>query len=306
MRLKNILSNPAKTHGNPEYLGTTDQRGYTRSDTVSIGAYQWVWPSQITITPNQAVMQPGDSLALSVSVMPEWVNDSSWLLASTDTGIICVSNSMIHAVAEGQALLVACTREGNRRDTCLVSVLNDTINVTGTIQTSQDDCFDALSMIRVAGNGNTFVVQPGGAVTLIAGQKIQLLEGTNVNEYGYLNARITATGEYCHQLMQPMVQAKEVIENQKWPVKTDNGTSEWKVRAYPNPTSGDIHLGFINTANPEPVQITVYNLFGEKLFSAKITGQSEYLVSMESLQPGIYLLMISQGIRRELVKIIRN
>ncbi|MFZ4707840.1 MAG: PA14 domain-containing protein, partial [Bacteroidales bacterium] len=44
MKLKNVLNNPAKTNGNLLYLGTTDQRGALRIDSVSIGAYQYDFP----------------------------------------------------------------------------------------------------------------------------------------------------------------------------------------------------------------------------------------------------------------------
>ena len=44
MKLKNIPNNPAKSNGNLQYLGTTDQRGALRIDSVSIGAYQYDFP----------------------------------------------------------------------------------------------------------------------------------------------------------------------------------------------------------------------------------------------------------------------
>jgi hypothetical protein len=44
MKLKNVPHNPAKTSGNLLYLGTTDQRGALRIDSVSIGAYQYDFP----------------------------------------------------------------------------------------------------------------------------------------------------------------------------------------------------------------------------------------------------------------------
>ena len=44
-KLKNIPNNPAKSNGNPLYLGTKDQRGALRIDSVSIGAYQYDYPN---------------------------------------------------------------------------------------------------------------------------------------------------------------------------------------------------------------------------------------------------------------------
>jgi hypothetical protein len=45
MKLKNVPSNPARSNGNLLYLGTTDQRGALRIDSVSIGAYQYDFPN---------------------------------------------------------------------------------------------------------------------------------------------------------------------------------------------------------------------------------------------------------------------
>jgi uncharacterized protein YjdB len=44
MKLKNVPNNPAKSSGNLQYLGTTDQKGALRIDSVSIGAYQYDFP----------------------------------------------------------------------------------------------------------------------------------------------------------------------------------------------------------------------------------------------------------------------
>jgi hypothetical protein len=45
MKLKNVPNNPAKSSGNLQYLGSTDQRGTLRIDSVSIGAYQYDYPN---------------------------------------------------------------------------------------------------------------------------------------------------------------------------------------------------------------------------------------------------------------------
>ncbi|MFZ4548374.1 MAG: right-handed parallel beta-helix repeat-containing protein, partial [Bacteroidales bacterium] len=45
MKLKNMPNNPAKSSGNLQYLGTADQRGTLRIDSVSIGAYQYDFPN---------------------------------------------------------------------------------------------------------------------------------------------------------------------------------------------------------------------------------------------------------------------
>ncbi|MGB4204423.1 MAG: hypothetical protein WBJ84_02255, partial [Bacteroidales bacterium] len=59
----------------------------------------------------------------------------------------------------------------------------------------QDICFDATNTLTIAGGGNTFVVQDGGNVNLIAGHNIRMLEGTSVHSGAYLHAYISNV--YC-------------------------------------------------------------------------------------------------------------
>ncbi|HPK45798.1 MAG TPA: hypothetical protein PLV62_12515, partial [Spirochaetota bacterium] len=63
------------------------------------------------------------------------------------------------------------------------------------IESGQDICFDASNTLTVAGGGNTFVVQDGGNVNLIAGKHIHMLEGTSVHSGAYLHAFIS--NDYC-------------------------------------------------------------------------------------------------------------
>ena len=122
MRLKNIAGNPAKNHGNPAYLGATDQRGAIRSDTVSIGAYQWVRPTQIAISPKPIRLNPGDSATFRVHMMPLLVSDSSYTVAGTNNSIVSIIGSKIHAQSLGTAYIVAKSNDRGLADSCLITV----------------------------------------------------------------------------------------------------------------------------------------------------------------------------------------
>ncbi|MGB4204530.1 MAG: C39 family peptidase, partial [Bacteroidales bacterium] len=63
------------------------------------------------------------------------------------------------------------------------------------VVSGQDICFDATNTLTIAGGGNTFVVQDGGNVNLIAGHNIRMLEGTSVHSGAYLHAYISNV--YC-------------------------------------------------------------------------------------------------------------
>ena len=182
----------------------------------------------------------------------------------------------------------------------------NTAVASDTVTTGQTLCFDATSTITAGGGGSSFKVQGEGSVTMIAGQKISLLPVVQVDPGGYLHGYITNSNDYCFQAIQPMVQAKQANENQGLQGLADNKAVGWMVKVYPNPTSGNLYLLFNTTGNNVPVQVNMYNLFGERVWSADMTGITEYTVSTELLPPGMYLLKVVLGLRSKIVKVIRN
>ena len=128
MKLKNTPNNPAMSKGNPLNIGTADQRGALRTDSVSIGAYHWVKPTKVTINPKQASLCPGDSMAVSVSVLPDLASDNSFTLTSLNSNIAVVRGSKIFAMSPGIVAIVVTTNDGGLTDTCKVEV-------TGAIET---------------------------------------------------------------------------------------------------------------------------------------------------------------------------
>ncbi|MCX6305672.1 MAG: T9SS type A sorting domain-containing protein [Bacteroidetes bacterium] len=303
MKLKNIPANPAKTHGNPAYLGTTDQRGITRNDTVSIGAYQWVWPSQITISPDHANMAPGDSLSYSVLVLPAWADDKTWSAAASDSNIVAIAGNTLMAQSEGNARVMVRTHEGNRRDTSFVMVMIDSVGVNGIVHNGNSNCYSALDVITVAGNGNSFLLQAGGISEMIAGQKIRYLPGTTVKTGGFMHGYIAPQGPWCNN-------SKSVAGNSQWPENDPHGvslsTGNGFFKAWPNPTSGLLHLA-INTGDVKTtVQTTIFSFLGEIVFRDSFTGVTTTSILLEGLLPGMYLVQVVQGSRSEVVKVVRQ
>lgn len=64
--------------------------------------------------------------------------------------------------------------------------------------------------------------------------------------------------------------------------------------AYPNPTSDFLQLQ-VDDMNIQDMQYTIYNLMGQPLFGDKITGKYTS-IDMRELQPGIYILHVTDGI----------
>ncbi|MCK9203517.1 MAG: T9SS type A sorting domain-containing protein, partial [Bacteroidales bacterium] len=118
-------------------------------------------------------------------------------------------------------------------------------------------CYDATQVLTVAGSGAAFLIENGGNVTLVAGNKILLLDGVRVNSGGYLDAHITTTSAYCGSM------ANQLVEN---PAKgllsmDENPQSQW-IKIYPNPTTDYIILE-LNQGNDPPVAyVAIYNMNG--------------------------------------------
>jgi hypothetical protein len=303
MRLKNIPANPAKTHGNTAYLGTADQRGYTRTDTVSIGAYQWVWPSQITINPQQAFIAPGDTLPFTVTVLPAWADDPAWSVASSDSLIVGIAGNTMVAQSEGNARVMVRTNDGNRRDTCFVMVMTDSVGVNGIVHNGNSNCYSALGVITVAGSGTSFVMQPGSNSVMIAGEKIFYLPGTTVKAGGFMHGYIAPQGPWCndYKSSEDIVQMREID-----PQGTAISTGMEFVKVWPNPTTGMLYLAINPRDLITPVQATIFSFLGEVVFQDSYMGKTTTSISLESLPPGMYLLQLVQGDKRESVKLIKQ
>jgi hypothetical protein len=86
----------------------------------------------------------------------------------------------------------------------------------------------------------------------------------------------------------------------------DTETVAWLVKVNPNPTSGILHLTLQSTDPLIPVQVKLYNLLGEVLYSKELSCINACEISLEDKQPGLYLLHVVQGRRSEVVKVVRK
>ena len=78
--------------------------------------------------------------------------------------------------------------------------------------------------------------------------------------------------------------------------------SERKVMAYPNPTSGIVH---VQTEGQSMVEVQVFDLFGKMLFQQSI-GETEFSVDLSNYSSGTYLLRIISNEGVETVKVVRE
>ena len=78
--------------------------------------------------------------------------------------------------------------------------------------------------------------------------------------------------------------------------------SERKVMAYPNPTSGIVH---VQTEGQSMVEVQVFDLFGKMLFQQSI-GETDFSVDLSNFSSGTYLLRIISDKGVETVKVVRD
>ena len=71
--------------------------------------------------------------------------------------------------------------------------------------------------------------------------------------------------------------------------------------AYPNPTNGNITININGTLTYSSFEICVFNFLGEKIISKKVHGLKNEM-NISHLPGGIYLLTLSYGEQKEMVK----
>ncbi len=181
-------------------------------------------------------------------------------------------------------------------------------------------CFDALQTIFVAGGGHTFVVQPGGSATLIAGQNILYLPGTTVQPGGYMHGYITQTDEYCWSVSPSFVSTSVSAVSDTSPAsrvtrhdspvprpvsRVPIPDSAW-FRVYPNPTDGKFMVEYVGKDQPGTITVEVFGMKGERILTKEMTNVRKQEFSLEGRANGIYLVRIVAEEATETVRVLKR
>jgi hypothetical protein len=166
----------------------------------------------------------------------------------------------------------------------------------------QDICFEATNTLTVGGGGSSFEVQNGGFVELVAGQKIEMLEGTHFHNGSYGLARITTTADYC-SLPAPLIAAnEETLTTVGEALETVTG--QLFFRLYPNPTTGIMMLEFSEVASG--IMVEVFGMTGEQILKQEVHGYQLYKFDLANYPKGIYIVRVTTGVETGMIKLIKQ
>jgi hypothetical protein len=182
----------------------------------------------------------------------------------------------------------------------LVPVTVDLTNIT--IVNGQTNCYSATQTITVAGNNTSYIVDPGGSVTMIAGQNIRFLPGTTILNGGYLHSYITTTGTYCGAHAPAIVNAPaEITESIPGPISESDF-----FKVYPNPTNDRFTLE--TTVADEFIRqvVLVYSMMGSLIVKDEVLGNVKKEYSLADQPVGIYIVRVIKDGQSGTVKVIRN
>lgn len=189
---------------------------------------------------------------------------------------------------------------------------NQTLS-TNDLNQGEAQCFGATQNIVLAGGSDTFIVEAGTGVELIAGNSIRMLPGTKVEPGGYMHARITSSdGPFC-DIEEPMVASLQNDdlaghETYQGPLYEPGNEAMEKpfFRVYPNPTSGDFTVE-ITAGNADlPYTIEVYGMRGEVIIRNDRLTNWQHQLSLEGQQPGLYMIRVQQGDQAGVERIIKR
>jgi hypothetical protein len=164
------------------------------------------------------------------------------------------------------------------------------------------NCYDATDVLTIAGNGTTFVVDDGGWVTLVAGNRISVLPGARVYQGGYLIGRIG--GSYCGAMLNPLV--ANLLNGEKEMLLSVPETKCPMIKIYPNPTTDFVLLEIKNGTGSSPANVTVYNMNGKPILNQTMAEVTKQQFSLSGLPAGIYMFLVRTDERTEVAKIVKN
>ncbi|HNY01018.1 MAG TPA: choice-of-anchor J domain-containing protein [Bacteroidales bacterium] len=163
-----------------------------------------------------------------------------------------------------------------------------------TLAMGSGDC-QAAKCVKTADSGSVFIVQSGGAATLIAGDSILLRPGTTVQPGGYLHAYITTHCIGCNTPLSP-VTLSEKGEKAVQPGERISGSGRTiTFRIFPNPAEDKVTLVPEGLPDGPTLLAELVSVTGEKILVQPVSPTGPTTFSLTGFRPGIYLVRLNAG-----------
>lgn len=159
------------------------------------------------------------------------------------------------------------------------------INLNIELPDNVNDCYEFL-IVDSYGDG---VVDGGGGYILLLDEDGEVLIDQNLDEFRFDQTDWT-------------IEASPVMSN------TDEHLAIKSLNIYPNPVSGTkLNVDF-TILDETPLSMKIYNLLGEEVVSSAseqifTAGYNHFELNVQSLQDGVYLLEVSDGVDRKTSRI---
>jgi hypothetical protein len=186
---------------------------------------------------------------------------------------------------------------------CDNSVLSDLLNVWHvSLPEATDTCFNATQTIVVGEVGAPFVMQPGAAAEMIAGERIIFKPSTTIKAGSYLHAYIAPDGPFCGDQSEPLP------DNSKMAVTTgadEASQQEVQFKIYPNPTTGRLKIELAGVDQSARPLLEVFDLTGNKLKMVRMDNASRHTMNLSGLPSGMYIVSLTSGEFKKVERIIK-
>jgi hypothetical protein len=302
---------------------TTDLEGTTRSNPPDPGAYDFVLPVDgINTLDPDGVVANGALLKGEVSTSGEilsmsfeyGLSESYGQTTSGSPGTVrslafepvtaslsgLVPNTTYHYRIKGVSTTSSEIVYGANKSFTTSFIPENVTLGNLTIGDGTDTCFNATKTITTGGSGQTFLVENGGNVTLIAGENILMLPGTTVLPGGYLHGYIAVDHQYCGA--QPPAFFAAGTEN---PASQVSEPGKAEILLYPNPTTGDFILRPSDPALGSMISIEIYNNFGKRIHIPANPESVQFRFSLEGQPTGVYYIRVVSVFKAETLKLIK-
>ncbi len=273
------IISPAGAAFDAEKHGVSKDNNIVKEEIV-IGNYVAV--TGVTLDIKTAELKIDETKQLTATVAPDNATNKNVSWKSSDATIATVENGLVTALKVGEASIIVTTEDGEKTDTCKVTVTNATVAVTGVIldiKTAELKIDETKQL--------TATVAPDNATNKNVSWKssdatIATVENGLVTALKAGEASIIVTTEDGEKTDTCKV---TVIENPT--AVNDIAKSEFAV--YPTVVENGFNIEV--NANLVNSNLEVYNLLGVKVLSQKITAQKQY-INISNLASGVYAVRL--------------